>query len=850
MIHIVRSTSRLLLAQRHLFETLRLSELLFARDEAFLLLANLFGTLKRGTETLSYSDAKITMTSIFKICCGDEEEERKFSDSWFLDPEDDDFPTESLNSSNRSSAREKAAVALELKRGGMRASIFSCPIDVVSHWEPPTYEKSESDRDFLQEILKSHLLFEELSDTELSLLVDAMEPLQLTEGEQIVQQNERGEYLYVVQSGQFDIYCEVAKRSCGQASRGDIFGELALLYGEEYPKSVITVKDALVWRIEQETFRNVLARHARMQDQDILSSLKKVDLFASLTSTTLQKLAEGLTRVHFSKGAHIVRRGDKGEVFYIIESGSVRVHNIGMGDSKSVEHVLSEGDSFGERSLLTGEPRAASITAIDDVTTLSIDRATFENYMGDIKELMAHKAIIQSLRSLPALAGADLSKGEYDRLADCVNEICFSKGTKLIKFGQPTPRTVWFIRKGQLIVYGDESESLLNLLPGDYFGEASLFDAPDKPSKYEAICEENVSAWVLKREDLERVVVDLQRLGKTGGFTQKKRAKPAIRSVKDLALNKVVGKGGFGVVWQATSKATGNIYALKVINKRKLLESKQERSVLREKDLLSLLHHPFILRLEASFQDAHNLYLVLPLIRGGELFSLVAARARVGQGLVNRQASFYALCIVEALGHFHHRYIAYRDLKLENVMIDSQGYPHIVDLGFAKVIMEKSYTFCGTPDYLAPEIIMARGHNHAVDYWAYGVLLHEMLAGRAPFQKPKQSQMDMFKRIVMMDYSCSDLISIPAQDLITNLLVRQVSKRLGTGNQGHTEIVEHPWFRQSKIDVAALVRKEVDAPWIPMTSNPTDSPNPVNVEMNSSKGKPLSNSEQAVFAGF
>ena len=178
----------------------------------------------------------------------------------------------------------------------------------------------------------------------------------------------------------------------------------------------------------------------------------------------------------------------------------------------------------------------------------------------------------------------------------------------------------------------------------------------------------------------------------------------------------------------------------------------QQRSVLREKELLCLLHHPFILNMVSSFQDDENLYLVLPLIQGGELFSVVQSRALRGKGLPNKDAAFYGGCIIEALGHFHHRYIAYRDLKLENCMLAIDGYVKIVDLGFAKVVVDQSYTFCGTPDYLAPEIIMSKGHNHATDYWAFGVLLFELLTASSPFNKPGLSQMDMFKRIVLQQY--------------------------------------------------------------------------------------------------
>jgi CRP-like cAMP-binding protein len=750
--------------------------------------------------------------------------------------------------------REKAAVALELKRQG-RESIFSCPLDVKCNWAPPVYDdKTPEDEGFLKLAMIDHIFFEGLSNIELETLVHATERVQLQKGEKAVRQNARGEYLYIVQKGKFDLYCEMGQHSNGTIGKGEMFGQLALLYGKDFDVSVIAKENAVVWRLEQDTFRNVVARHAREKDADIIGHLSKVDLFQGLSAPVLQKIAESLTTVHFQEGDVIVRRGDAGEIFYIIESGSVKVYDIGMGDSVSSEHILKDGDYFGERALLMDEPRAASVAALTDVTTLAMDRVTFEKSIGDLQDLMDQQARKHSLKSLPILAGADLKDIECDRLAEHMHEICFPKGTKLAFIGQPYPKKVWFIRKGQLIVYGNKSGKIYNLRTGDYFGEKSILSDPGHISSHEAVCEENVTAWVLSRDDMESVIVDLGRLGKVGDYVKSTYQKASIRGLQDIKKLRVLGQGGFGKVWLVESKRSGTSLALKVINKRRLIDSKQERSVLREKDLLGLLHHPFILNMVAAFQDPVNLYLVLPLVQGGELFNVVASKTKGGRGLPNNDAAFYAAGIIEALGHFHHRYIAYRDMKLENVMIDGEGYPKIVDLGFARVIVDKSYTFCGTPDYLAPEIIMSKGHNHAVDYWSYGVLVYEMLVGHAPFRKSAQSQMDMFKNIVLVKYEFPLLMSTTGQDLIKKLLVRQVPSRLGAQSRGHYDIAEHPWFKESDIDRKKLVKGKIAPPWVPEVKDPFDASNFddfSSLEMEREDlGTPLSNEEQAIFADF
>lgn len=145
--------------------------------------------------------------------------------------------------------------------------------------------------------------------------------------------------------------------------------------------------------------------------------------------------------------------------------------------------------------------------------------------------------------------------------------------------------------------------------------------------------------------------------------------------------------------------------------------------------------HPFILKLYQTFKDQSKLYMLLEFVQGGELFSVL--HTPQNDGVPDAQAKFYAAGVLLGLAYLHGKDIAYRDLKPENCLIDKHGYPKVVDFGFAKVIQGKTFTLCGTPEYLAPELVLGRGHNRAVDYWAYGILLYEMEAGYSPFSDPQ-----------------------------------------------------------------------------------------------------------------
>lgn len=162
-----------------------------------------------------------------------------------------------------------------------------------------------------------------------------------------------------------------------------------------------------------------------------------------------------------------------------------------------------------------------------------------------------------------------------------------------------------------------------------------------------------------------------------------------------------------------------------MLHKKKIIELKQVDHIKNEKNILAGASHPFIVNLVEAFQDKINLYLVFDFVQGGEIFRLL----RKENIFPNDVALFYIAEITLALKYLHQRQVAYRDLKPENLLIGSDGHLRITDFGFAKKIVDRSYTLCGTPEYLAPEIIMGQGHNEGVDWWALGILLYEMLSG-------------------------------------------------------------------------------------------------------------------------
>ena len=302
-------------------------------------------------------------------------------------------------------------------------------------------------------------------------------------------------------------------------------------------------------------------------------------------------------------------------------------------------------------------------------------------------------------------------------------------------------------------------------------------------------------------------------------------------------------------MWLVSTKSGNTPYALKTINKRQLIDANQVKGVIREKEIMSCIDHHFILGLVGAFQDERNLYLLLPLFQGGELFNVIHTDKK--DGISNAASIFYGGCILEALGYLHARNIVYRDMKPENALIDDKGYCIMIDLGFAKIVTDKTYTLCGTPEYLAPEIIMSKGHNKAVDYWSFGVLIYEMLVGRSPFFSYGSDQVSMFKRIVMVKYSCPSSVNDAAKDLIKKLLTRRQASRIGNLSRGYVDVKEHPWF--SSLDWDKLNEREIKAPFVPKIKNALDSSyfeDFSREEREKDRSRPPSSKEQQLFAEF
>ncbi|SCW03174.1 LAFE_0G04588g1_1 [Lachancea fermentati] len=278
-------------------------------------------------------------------------------------------------------------------------------------------------------------------------------------------------------------------------------------------------------------------------------------------------------------------------------------------------------------------------------------------------------------------------------------------------------------------------------------------------------------------------------------------------NLHDFQILRTLGTGSFGRVHLVRSNHNGRFYAMKVLKKRTIVKLKQVEHTNDERRMLSIVSHPFIIRMWGTFQDAEQVFMIMDYIEGGELFSLL----RKSQRFPNPVAKFYAAEVCLALEYLHSKDIIYRDLKPENVLLDKNGHIKITDFGFAKFVPDVTYTLCGTPDYIAPEVVSTKPYNKSVDWWSFGILIYEMLAGYTPFYD--SNTMKTYENILNAPLQFPSFFHPDVKNLLSQLITRDLSKRLGNLQNGSEDVKNHPWF--SEVVWEKLLCRNIETPYEP-----------------------------------
>jgi len=395
---------------------------------------------------------------------------------------------------------------------------------------------------------------------------------------------------------------------------------------------------------------------------------------------------------------------------------------------------------------------------------------------------------------------------------------------------------MYLVVSGQSVVTkidNGSSTELARVEPGDYFGERALLNK--EPRAATVTCSTATQCLKLDRvafnlllgplEDLLKARVSSYQSptdSKSSGKDKQALASDESdvedldRSIRfdDLLHVATLGRGSFGHVTLVKHRVTGTPYALKAVSKAQIVETSQEEHIINEKHIMATVHHPFYVNLVSTFNSKNLLYLLLEPSLGGELFTVL----RKHRFFHENTAKFYAAHIILGFECMHKKHYVYRDLKPENLLLGNDGYLKITDFGFAKKVRGRTWTLCGTPEYLAPEIVSNKGHGKGVDWWTVGILIYEMLASFTPFYH--DDYMKMYAKIARGKFKCPSHLTKHAREIIKEFLQVVPTKRLGVVKGGAKLIKKHKWFHG--FDWDALLAKQLPAPIIPKIQNAFD----------------------------
>jgi CRP-like cAMP-binding protein len=446
----------------------------------------------------------------------------------------------------------------------------------------------------------------------------------------------------------------------------------------------------------------------------IKEAVQKNILFKGLRPAEQDECVTAFFQVSLKAGETAISHGAVGDNFYVVQEGALEI-SLPMKDTVVVVGELTPGSGFGELALMYNEPRAATITAKTACVLWAISRKTFRNIHLSHK-LRRKKQYQEYLRRVPQLQA--LKAVEIKRLADAVEEEEFEKGMVILREGERGDH-FYIIVEGQVKYETKEAGEVGTGAVGDFFGHKALLTEETRAATVTA--ETTVLCLTMTRSDFVNLLGSLQEIvdrADKKGFT-------SAQSVRDVGAQEnkyqkniafedlqrkflrggrersiVLGQGAFGKVQIVKHKQTGETYALKCLNKTQITDYSLEAHVVCERKVMTMIDHPFLLKLHNSYWDSQYVYFLLELCLGGELFNLL----RKMRSFKERTSKFYAAVVVQAYAHLHAKHIVYRDLKPENLMLDSMGYIKVVDFGLAKVVKDRTWTICGTPGTYTPYI--------------------------------------------------------------------------------------------------------------------------------------------------
>eukprot|EP00904_Undaria_pinnatifida_P007854 jgi/Undpi1/4199/HiC_scaffold_16.g07566.m1 len=682
---------------------------------------------------------------------------------------------------------------------------------------------------------------------QMNALIDTMQKETCPAGQWLMQEGEPGDTMYVIKTGKLEVF--VGGRLTRHIGRGGAVGELALLYHTPRSASVKAVEDCVLFSLHRTKFREMLALSVSVSLVQRVAWMRAIPELEPLDKQAASRLAGAFNTIQLRQGETVAVEGSTVDRCFMVEFGTVEV----------TSSIVTSPDLIRKQlNAAVPKPDTARRSTGSDSQDLT-GGGEGQGHREPLAEVSPRKS-----EPLGGRLAENEEVGSSEQSEDARRRqskgLTFGPGTffgmpVLLCAGKGTKGGCWEAAPDQgtpaeakdAAVEG-AGQARANPTAGEFSGAicpVTITANEDvrlsyfTPAQFETIVgpiRETFSQLVKGRPSL---------LKKTKSERFVRKALDCRFTTSDFKTEVFLGTGSFGRVTLVTFKdkakqeeaglADTEFFALKALAKKAVIDRGQLAHVKDEKLLLQNMNHPLILGLFSTFQDANSIFFLMEAVTAGEMWSIVyEATSGFPEGeLPIEHGRFYAACVLEALSFMHSRGVAYRDLKPENIMVDGEGYPRLIDLGFAKKIPftrvidgksevhPKSFTMCGTPEYLAPEFIFNAGHDKAVDCWALGVLTFEFTAGYTPFQPPGEASdiTALFTRIAGSKSTVGGAIfpsgfdkkakNKHCRDIVSKFLNADPTERLGNLAGGLDEAKKHRYF--AGIDWNGLAHKKMPA---------------------------------------
>lgn len=648
-------------------------------------------------------------------------------------------------------------------------------------------------------------IFASLTEAQREQLVNSLTSQLFANGQKIVNEGDPGELFYIIKNG--TVSCTKGGIEIRRLSKGEFFGEQALLYGGTRTATITAVDGPVKCvSIGRQELEQVLGSHLQqiIYRNTQRMAFERNDTLKRLNRDQIERLIDNMVVRTYTNGQVVIPLGHpKGAKLWVVLKGA-----LGPNGFRIVAETLA---CLGEQSLAEGAAGtfAEALLAIgDQVHIAEIEKTQLEQCIGGaIAQATVNNEALIVLKRVPLLRSLAL-----DHLLALIPALLireYRDGEVIVQ--QRSRGDMFFIIKSGKVDVLKDSINIRTITKHDYFGERSvLFDEIRTAT---VVARGPVACWTLHKNDFLAIVDESMRK------VIMKRIELQDDSIgfANLVIVKTLGKGMFGNVFLTVNPEKGTFYALKTVSRRKIETFEIEANVLLERRMLLQIDHPLIVKLIKTFQDSKRLYFLLEFVKGQDLFDVLRV-----MGLLNdADARFYVACLVLIMEHLHERDIIYRDLKPENVMIDEEGFPKLIDFGTAKIIQNRTYTIVGTPHYMAPEVIRGKGYGLLADIYSIGIVLFEFVCGNVPFGEDEEDPYAVYEKVLQHRLVFPHFLDprLPSRPLIEQLLNSNPALRLGGSLD---RLKTHRWFqgldwvlyRQDQ-----LLSRQARPPYVPPTPN-------------------------------